>query len=244
MTLPTRPEGALIAAAADASPIPIDMLAPSGGLLIIAPHPDDETLGCGEALAAASEAGREIGLILLTDGEGSHRNSKTYERDALVRLRREELGSALAILAPHRNIPVMRAGLRDGRSSIDQLGLHRLQRIVAFGASIDASAIWTTWEGDPHCDHKTAAELGRSLAKELNARLWRYPVWGRFGHQGQVPANLRQSTDRRFADRKRSAIATYRSQTTFLIDDDPEGASIPREILDHFADHPEIFISG
>ena len=59
MSLPATEEGALMSAAADAPRIAIDATSPSGGLLIISPLPDDETFGCGQALAAAAEAGRD-----------------------------------------------------------------------------------------------------------------------------------------------------------------------------------------
>jgi LmbE family N-acetylglucosaminyl deacetylase len=39
-------------------------------LLIIAPHEDDETLGCGGYMQAAVAAGAEIYVCLMTDGEG------------------------------------------------------------------------------------------------------------------------------------------------------------------------------
>ena len=74
-----------------------------------------------EALAAAAQAGREIGVLLLTDGEGSHPGSVSHDRERLVKLRREELDSALALLVPGKTLTVMRAGLEDGRSDLEQL---------------------------------------------------------------------------------------------------------------------------
>lgn len=243
MSLPSSAKGALISAAADARPVEIDELAPPGGVLIVAPHPDDETFGCGEALAAATEAGREIGIVLLSDGEGSHPRSSEYGRDRLVALRRKEMRAALEVLAPGQDIPVMRAGLKDGSSDLERLGLHRLQRIFAFASALDAKSIWTTWNGDPHCDHKTAATLGRMVADEIGAEFWRFPVWGRFGER-DVPHDLCIFADREFRARKREAIDAYRSQTTSLIADDPDGVVIPQGLLDHFVQSPEIFIGG
>lgn len=241
MSLPTTAEGALISAAASAPTIDIDELSPPGGLLIIAPHPDDETFGCGQALAAAAEAGREIGVLLLTDGEGSHPGSTRYDRERLVKLRGEELKAALALLAPSKGITVMRAGLDDGCSDLEQLGHHRYKEIIAYARALHTRTVWSTWNGDPHCDHASAATLGRKICEEIGADLWRYPVWGRFGER-DVPRNLRLFSDSRFAQRKSEAMAVYRSQTTSLIDDDPEGFVFPPEILEHFARSPEIFI--
>ena len=243
MSLPSTAKGALLSAAADAPSIGLNALSPPGGLLIVAPHPDDETLGCGEALAAAAEAGREIGILLLTDGEGSHPGSARYDRNRLVGLRMKEMRGALEVLAPGKVISIMRAGLADGRSDLERLGLHRFQRIIAYARALGARAVWSTWEGDPHCDHASAATLGRMVADEIGARFWRYPIWGRFGDR-DIPHDLHTFADRRFETRKSEAIAAYRSQTTKLIDDDPDGVLIPQEFIDHFAHTPEIFIGG
>ena len=54
--------------------------------LVLAPHPDDESLGCG-ALLAASFAGPGAHVICLTDGGASHLGSPTWPREALSALR-------------------------------------------------------------------------------------------------------------------------------------------------------------
>ena len=38
-------------------------------VLVVAPHPDDETIGCGGRLALAAAAGEKVGAIFLTSGE-------------------------------------------------------------------------------------------------------------------------------------------------------------------------------
>lgn len=45
-------------------------------LVIVAPHPDDETLGCGLLIAAAVRAGVRVAVIALTDGQASHPGSR------------------------------------------------------------------------------------------------------------------------------------------------------------------------
>jgi LmbE family N-acetylglucosaminyl deacetylase len=43
----------------------------SSRLLIVAPHPDDESLACGVLLQNAVEAGAAILVIYVTDGENN-----------------------------------------------------------------------------------------------------------------------------------------------------------------------------
>src|SRR5579863_8786415 len=44
---------------------------PEGPVLIIAPHPDDETIGCGASIARFCAEGRKVRVIIVTDGSSS-----------------------------------------------------------------------------------------------------------------------------------------------------------------------------
>ncbi len=46
--------------------------------LILAPHADDESLGCGGLIAACCERGQQPVVAILTDGAASHPGSKRY----------------------------------------------------------------------------------------------------------------------------------------------------------------------
>src|SRR5437762_1448664 len=52
----------------------------SGGrpLLVLAPHPDDESLGCGGLIAESCARGGTVHVVILTDGTRSPPNSKTH----------------------------------------------------------------------------------------------------------------------------------------------------------------------
>lgn len=60
-------------------------------VLIIAAHPDDEVLGCGGTIARLKKQGKLVGLLVLTNGEGS-RNDPQNKR------RQESLKAAVKIL--------------------------------------------------------------------------------------------------------------------------------------------------
>ena len=49
-------------------------------LLVIAPHPDDETLGCGLLLQQVLAAGGEVRIILMTDGDNNPWPQRCLER--------------------------------------------------------------------------------------------------------------------------------------------------------------------
>jgi LmbE family N-acetylglucosaminyl deacetylase len=48
----------------------VEQPAPPQRLLVIAPHPDDEVLGCGGLIAQSVQAGVPIQVVLLTNGDG------------------------------------------------------------------------------------------------------------------------------------------------------------------------------
>jgi LmbE family N-acetylglucosaminyl deacetylase len=241
VSLPPDITGTLLSAAQDAPFVTIEELTSGPCVLIVAPHPDDETFGCGMALAAAAARGTRIVVILLTDGEASHPSSVRYDRRALAHLRRQELVRALTHLSAGEPVTIHRLGFPDGASGPLDIGPQVIQQVAALGKAYGATAIWTTWAGDPHCDHQTAAALCQRVARYLDVPHFAFPVWGRFG-ETDPPTGLVRFHDDRFLERKRAAVACYRSQTGDLIDDDPDGFVMPPSFLEHFTNHPEIFI--
>src|SRR5437868_13772464 len=64
--------------------------------LVLAPHFDDEVLGCGGLLAQLAAAGAAVRVLFLTDSGGGAEG--TGDRDAYRRRRREEAARAIAVL--------------------------------------------------------------------------------------------------------------------------------------------------
>ena len=54
-------------------------------ILVLAAHPDDETLGCGGTIHRLNNEGHEIQLLTFTDGEGSRGITKKIEMICYVR---------------------------------------------------------------------------------------------------------------------------------------------------------------
>lgn len=71
-------------------------------VIVFAPHPDDETMGCGGTIAKKISEGFEVIIVSLTDGR--HAFSKVLginvnpNPEDVKRLRREELIKAATIL--------------------------------------------------------------------------------------------------------------------------------------------------
>jgi LmbE family N-acetylglucosaminyl deacetylase len=64
--------------------------------LVVAPHYDDEVLGCGGLVTQLAASGAAVRVLFLTDGGGG--TEEIEDRDAYRRRRREEAGRAVAVL--------------------------------------------------------------------------------------------------------------------------------------------------
>ena len=168
-------------AALDAAPVvSLDALAGRGGIVVVAPHPDDESLGCGGLIAAACREGRPVRLVVVSDGCGSHAGSRLVPPAKLRSLREAETLDAAAILGL---APEAIGFLRLPDAAVPKAGPDAEAAAAAIGAAgreIGASAIFVTWRRDPHCDHEAAAAIVDLARTELpGIRVLAYPVWGR-----------------------------------------------------------------
>jgi LmbE family N-acetylglucosaminyl deacetylase len=216
-----------------------------GPVLVLAPHPDDESLGCGGLLAACHEQGLPAYAAFLTDGAASHLHSRAYPPARLAALREAEARSALVSLGVDESRIVF-LGLPDGdaprRGRTFDLATNRL---VSFARSRGIRTICTTWEHDLHPDHRAAWRIGRQVARTLDARLLCYPVWGwTIAPDTWLPAKRIAGARldiTRYLAAKRHAIACHRSQTTYLISDDPTGFRLSHDMLMLFERPFEVF---
>jgi LmbE family N-acetylglucosaminyl deacetylase len=227
----------------------LDSVTETRSILVVAPHPDDESLGCGGLIAKARKRGCEVNVVILSDGTGSHPNSKRFPADALRALREQEAQAAAAALhVPQPALTFLR--LRDQfvpREGGDAQAV--AARITTIARNSGADAMFVTWAHDPHGDHQAAHAIAQLAAQHLpGCMLYSYPVWG----WSLPPDNpVGRSPPRGFRldiaaelPAKRRAIAAHRSQTTPLIDDDPHGHHLPAEMLKRFDRPFEIFLES
>ncbi len=140
-------------------------------VVVVAAHPDDETLGAGGAVRALHRAGAELSLVVATDGEAAYPGLDAAARSDLARARRVELGEALRAQGLD-DVPVTWLGLPD--SGLDVRGADLRDALAPVLAGADA---WLApWPGDPHPDHR-AAGLAAAAAAPVTAHGWSYPIW-------------------------------------------------------------------
>lgn len=146
----------------------------SRSALVLAPHPDDETLGCGATILRKVAAGTLVTVAVLTDGRHSHR-SEHLAPEALAALRRVEMADAAARLGLGDG--VRWAGFVDGTLCDNEAEL--ADYISGLLAELRPDEVYATSAVEPHPDH---AALGRAARHAVAAaatpvRLLEYPVW-------------------------------------------------------------------
>ncbi|MEH2363209.1 PIG-L deacetylase family protein [Nostoc sp.] len=218
----------------------------SSPVLIVAPHPDDETLGCGGAIALLRSLNCHVQVLVISDGTLSHPRSQKYPADRLKPLREAETLSALKLLGVEVN-DVTFLRMQDG--SIPTQYQSAVVSCCAYIREIAPQIIFLPWRYDPHADHRATWKLIHAVLDDLrlSPRLIEYPIWDWDSEQrGSLPASVEVTTWRlnisTVVELKQQAIAAYRSQITDLIDDDPEGFRLSPEMLANFTRSWEVYI--
>ena len=146
-------------------------------IVIFAPHPDDEIMGCGGSILKWIDEGHEVHIIYITDNRAmfveGHVNDQLLEEEVkpYVNLSEDEI----AII-----------GLQEAQNAAQALGLvpenihllkiHDLDAInkieLATSLSKDilkgADRIVTSSDHNTHPDHQAANTIAKQTAKELN----------------------------------------------------------------------------
>lgn len=155
-------------------------------LVVVAAHPDDETLGAAGLLATAAVRGIAVELVIVTDGEGSHPDSVTHTPATLGLRRRRELRTAVARLG--LDAEPLFLGLPDGGTDD-----HRDAISAALGAALDRAGsdrtvVLSPWRGDGHRDHRVVGEIVEELCAARGVRSRAFPIWlWHWGGPADVP---------------------------------------------------------
>jgi LmbE family N-acetylglucosaminyl deacetylase len=184
-----------------------------GSVIVVAPHADDEVLGCGATIAKHVSRGDSVRVIVMTDA--SQGAPELYSSD-MVKSVREEAAEAHAILGVHDVIffdfpaPALNA-YPEYRMS--------LSLAKAFG-DFEPNAIYLPHPGDLHQDHaavyRAALVAARPQGQLKKVSIYCYETlseteWGpRQGDHCFVPNHFVDVTDH--FSRKILAMSAFKSQ--------------------------------
>jgi len=142
--------------------------------VIFAPHPDDETLGCGGVLCKKIASGAELRFVFVTDGTCSHRGQIAPEE--LCRQRKAEALEAVRRLGASASA-VTFLDFPDGRASDHVEAI--TERATALLHAWRPKSAFVIHAQDPSSDH---AAVHRGVVQALKAygmpvTVYEYPVW-------------------------------------------------------------------
>jgi len=231
----------------------------SRSMLVIAPHPDDETFGCGATIAARCAADAEVTVVIAADGRHAQSLSRRISPDDLAAIRRDEAVNACARLGLPED-RLLQFGIEDTmiEFSYDSL-VDRLRSLIR---SENPDDIFTTCDRDWHIDHRTVSRATRTAAAaEGRDEIFEFPIWwwidgpryprpgrsrlARLVHLVGAPFESVVSMQPVAFDTgphlgsKRSAIAEYVSQVTNMTGE-PDWYVMDQDLLELFLGDREI----
>jgi LmbE family N-acetylglucosaminyl deacetylase len=165
-------------------------------VLVLAPHPDDETIGCGGSLCLHAAKGDHIAVVFLTSGE---LGLKHLPREEAWKVRENEARAAAKILNI-QELSFLRCRDWELNDDLSQ-ALDRLRPIIA---REHPDIIYLPHPQEWHPDHKATAGIAQEL--KLNANLRGYEVWTPLQEHDEV---IDISS---VWDRKMSALRCHASQ--------------------------------
>ncbi len=142
--------------------------------IVIAPHQDEQTLGCGATIAAKKAAGAAVHVVFMTDD--CQRNGHLMRRQDLLNLRRQEALAAGRVLGlDPREIHFL--DFPDG-----SLIQHRQAAAAALREILTRfppRQAFVPFRGDSTNDHLAASQIFYDAAEacEHGLDVFEYPVW-------------------------------------------------------------------
>jgi len=139
-------------------------------ILVLAPHPDDDVIGCGGVLAIYQKKGAKITIVYMTDGRNGNPG---YDENALVFKRREEAKKAAAVIGIDRLIFLDN---RDSELSASPKTVKELRDILH---EVKPEAVFLPFLLDNHRDHMATNDIlmGSSLTYKAPLTCYGYEIW-------------------------------------------------------------------
>ena len=167
-------------------------------VLVISPHPDDETLCCAGTIMNFIEKGDKVKVVIVTDGRYGSYSKELYGTDKLVEIRKEETLRVFEIL-----------GVKDYEfldfedSKVVQKSKEVEERLSRIIKEYNPDIVFSPSPCDLHPDH---SEIGK-IIQRLFPNAYFYLIWG----EEEVKFNIK---DKR--EIKIRALEEYKSQKEIL----------------------------
>lgn len=140
---------------------------------IIAPHPDDEVIGCAGLIHTLVERGTPPHVIILTGGEGSHRGCCDTSAEEIIAARHQlTLKAADTLGLPVSHIHCLH--YPDGGVALEHPETEKLQALLS---ELAPQSVFVPHCGEGWSDHLQAAEITKHLLLGQKVSIYEYCVW-------------------------------------------------------------------
>ncbi len=212
--------------------------------LVLAAHPDDETLGAGGLLARLHGLGAKAHVLLCTAGEASHPNSQTVSPEELKSIRLAEFAAALGLMGFEdrwQYLGLPDSGLAEHAEDIARSITEAAERLEGPAEQL---VIVAPYRADGHGDHDTLGTVAAGVAAGRGHALLEYPVWywlwANPGHP-EWESWLRLPLEPAEQAVKERAMQTHASQTRPLSPHPGDEVLLGSSFLSHFSRPYETF---
>jgi LmbE family N-acetylglucosaminyl deacetylase len=196
-------------------------------VIVFAPHPDDETLGCGGTIAKKIAEGCEVLIVVMTDGRFLLTKSLGIDGDPspeqVKEIRRGEVLRAVKILG----VPEENAVFLDFVDKMLEENEREAQKkVVEILRKYWPSEVYFPYERDCHPDHRVTNRVVRKAIERLGITplTYRYIILHKFARVGPFierflnvfKRNMIHVNISEFLPLKEAAVKEFRSELTII----------------------------
>jgi len=138
-------------------------------VMVLAPHPDDDIIGCGGTLSIYHRRGAEITSVFMTDGR---KGSRGQDEDELAAIRKDEAKKAGDLIGVDHVVFLKN---RDRELEVSDKTVNQLSKVIR---EYRPEAVFLPFLLDNHPDHMATNRIFIAAVKSLPTFLcYAYGVW-------------------------------------------------------------------
>lgn len=180
-----------------------------GPVVVFAPHPDDEVIGCGGTLALHADQGDAVHVVVVFDG-GTGDPTGAWDRTTLARRRRDEaIAGGRALTGTDLGFSYEFWDLSEGHVPTAAELDAAARRMALCLDEKDPATVYAPWYGDGHRDHRSvgrALELALERTPQWTGEAWGFEVWTPLAPERVLDIG-------RTIERKKLALACHATQS-------------------------------
>jgi LmbE family N-acetylglucosaminyl deacetylase len=158
-------------------------------ILIFAPHPDDETFGCGGTIAKRISEGYEVLIVIMTDGRHAFQHVFGIHFDPtpeeLKEIRKEEVKRATKILGvPEEDLiflDFVDGSLESNKEKVEE----KVTEIISKNCPVE---VYFPYKKDCNPDHRAAYQILKNSIRKLgiSTLAYQYSITHKYARVGPI----------------------------------------------------------